>query len=207
MRHFSSNTSTSSNAGASSPLSPEELKEQAFKKKMDEWEKIKGHPKHNMQLQSEEHLPLEFRKKLQEWQRIKKGAKDDSTSNNSQKKKLGEWPKWKSMGGQRTDVSPTEQVSLSDDFIKKLETWKQIKSHSYTGNEEDKKGNKTPSPKLSRKDGGSSRQSKKIKEQTEKELQWFEKELGKIEREKQRLERERQKFLDREQRYTHLKTF
>lgn len=201
MKHFSSNSAISSSGVTNFALSPEELKEHAFKKKMEEWEKIKGHPKHNMQLQSEEHLPLEFRKKLQEWQRIKKGLmKDDNSSNSSQKKKLGEWPKWKSMSGQRTDVSPTEQHPLSEDFIRKLETWKQMKSQSYSVNEEDKKGNKTPSPKLLRKDGGSSRQSKKMKEQTEKELQWFEKELSKIEREKQRLDRERQKFLEREER-------
>ncbi|KRT83961.1 hypothetical protein AMK59_738 [Oryctes borbonicus] len=208
MKHFSSNSATSSGAVATGfNLSPEELKEQAFKKKMEEWEKIKGHPKHNMQLQSEEHLPLEFRKKLQEWQRIKKGlVKEDAPSNsNSQKKKLGEWPKWKSVSVQRTDVSPTEQQPLSEDFIRKLEAWKQIKSHSYSASEEDKRGNKTPSPKLCRKDGGSSRQSKKVKEQTEKELQWFEKELTKIEREKQRLERERQKFLEREERLTKLR--
>ncbi|KAI4459334.1 hypothetical protein MML48_6g00004276 [Holotrichia oblita] len=148
-----------------------------------------------------------LKKKLQEWQRIKKGlAKDDGSSNNSsQKKKLGEWPKWKSVSGQRADVSPTEQQPLSEDFIKKLETWKQIKSHSYSTNEDDKKGNKTPSPKLCRKDGGSSRQSKKAKEQPDKGLHWFEKELGKIEREKQRLERERQKFLEREERLTKLR--
>lgn len=172
--------------------SQDESKEQAFKKKMEEWQKIKGQPKHNMQLKSEENLPPEFRKKLEEWKKIKKSSvKED-------KRKPPELPKWKSFGGPKTDL---ENQQLSEDFLKKYETWKQIKAGIISPEENERlmvKGSKTPSPKLSRKDGS----QKKPKDPTEKELQWFEK--G-IEREKQRLERDKQKFLDREQRLSKLR--
>nr|XP_022919404.1 uncharacterized protein LOC111428198 isoform X1 [Onthophagus taurus] len=204
-QHQQQQSCSNSPNNTSATLSLEEQKEQAFKKKMEEWEKIKGQSKHSgIQLQSEEHLPLEFRKKLQEWQKIKKGD-TSSVISGSPKKKLGDWPKWKSVSGQRPpELGPLETQHLSEDFMKKLETWKQIKSNSYS-NEDDLKENKTPSPKLMRKDGGSGRQSKKIKEQTDKGLQWVEKELTKIEREQQRLERERQKFWEREERLSKLR--
>ncbi|XP_017772912.1 PREDICTED: uncharacterized protein LOC108560010 isoform X1 [Nicrophorus vespilloides] len=186
--------------GSTTPQIPqEETKDLAFKKKMEEWEKIKSQPKH-MQLQSEENLPPEFRKKLQEWKKIKKSSiKEDSAGSSGcgAKRKLSDWPKWKSIN------TTLDAQQLSDDFLKKYESWKQIKAGTTTPTEEmESRGSfKTPSPRLMRKEGS----TKKIKEQTGKELQWFEKELGKIEREKQRLERDRQKFLDREERLAKLR--
>jgi len=80
-----------------------------------------------------------------------------------------------------------------------LDEWKQIKAAGGpSAYAEQKKKDKTPSPKLSRK--SSQKQSKKRKDH-HKELHWFEKELGKIEKEKQRLERERHKYIEREERY------
>lgn len=185
-----SSTSACSSSGSPSILAHDDVKDQAFMKKIEEWEKIKSQPKHNYQLTSEENLPPDFKKKLQEWQKMKKSSlKDESVNKKKSKPKL------------KADV---EQRPLSDEFLKKLETWKQIKSGASTSCDEcsSKRStteNKTPSPKIGRKDSGG-RNQKKLKDQTEKELQWFEKELGKIEREKQRLERERQKFLEREER-------
>lgn len=183
----------------------DEAHDPAFLKKMEEWEKKKSKPskqRQNLQLQSEENLPPEFRKKLQEWQRIKKGSTKEEPSN---KKKLGEWPKWKSVTSHKSDEPHSEYPQLSDDFLKKLESWKQIKASGgpfYTDDADSRKSakdNKTPSPGLIRKNSPA-KTNKKAKDQ-DKELQWFEKELGKIEKEKQRLERERQKFLEREERY------
>ena len=197
-----SNNAFSSTA-QSSTISADEAKDQAFKKKMDEWEKIKGQTKFH--LQSEEHLPPEFRKKLHEWEKMKKMSKDDNSSGGTPRKKFGEWPRWKSISGHRPEPSHYDYPPLSEDFLKKLETWKQMKTGGGPASDDYEikdapKINKTPSPRLTRKDGSSSRQSKKIKDQTEKEVHWFEKELTKIEREKQRLERERQKFMEREER-------
>lgn len=192
-------TSVCSSTGSPSILAHEDVKDQAFMKKIEEWEKIKSQPKHNYQITSEENLPPEFKKKLHEWQKIKKmSLKDDNP-----KKKPNEKSKLKHGSGFKSDI---EQRPLSDEFIKKLESWKQIKSGASTSCDEcsSKRStveNKTPSPKMGRKDSGG-RHQKKLKDQHEKELQWFEKELSKIEREKQRLERERQKFLEREERFS-----
>lgn len=191
--------------GSSVPSTADETQDPAFLKKMEEWQKIKSqssvrqHP--TIQLQSEENLPPEFRKKLQEWQKMKKSPGKEETT----KKKLGEWPKWKSVSGHnRSEEAHFEYPQLSEEFIKKLETWKQIKASGSTGCDDSEsrksaKDNKTPSPRLIRK-SSPAKQSRKGKESQDKELQWFEKELGKIEKEKQRLERERQKFLEREER-------
>lgn len=170
---------------------------------MEEWERKKSQPtkrRQDLQLQCEENLPPEFRKKLQQWQRIKKG----STKEEPSKKKIGEWPRWKSVTSHKSDDSHSEHPQLSDEFLKKLETWKQIKASGgpfYNDDVDSRKSkdNKTPSPGLIRKNSPA-KSGKKGKDQ-DKELQWFEKELGKIEKEKQRLERERQKFLEREERY------
>lgn len=193
-------THCTTSTGSTSPslLTHEEVKDPAFMKKIEEWERIKSQPKsYNNQLTSEENLPPDFRKKLQEWQKMKKSSLKDESG----KKKTNEKNKSKQPIGVKTDV---EQRPLSDEFLKKLETWKQIKSGASTSCDEcsSKRSaveNKTPSPKIGRKDSGG-RNQKKLKDQAEKELQWFEKELNKIEREKQRLERERQKFLEREER-------
>ncbi|XP_044262996.1 uncharacterized protein LOC123010292 isoform X2 [Tribolium madens] len=173
----------------------DEPKDSAFMKKMEEWQKIKSQPsvKRSIQMTSEENLPPEFRKKLQEWEKIRKLSGKESP-----KKKLSEVPRWKSLSAPKSETSPTiEYPPLSEDFRKKLEEWKQIKSGATTEFKS--------SPKLNRKES-SPKHSKKHKEPHDKELQWFEKELGKIEKEKQRLERERQKFLEREESLSKLRS-
>lgn len=156
---------------------------------------------------SEENLPPDFKKKLQEWEKIKKGTKDDKKDD----KKKTDWQLWRSTSTQPKEntVNQTIQLGqpdnrqLSEDFLKKLDEWKQIKANrdNYDDTRKSVKENKSPSPSLTRKGSNKvTRQSKKFKNQEEKELQWLEKELQKIDREKLRLEREREKFLGREER-------
>lgn len=167
---------------------------------MEEWQKIKGQQSSTKsQMPSEFDLPPEFKKKLQEWEKIKKSSGKETSS---AKKKLGEVGRWKSLSGHRPETSTTfEYPALSDDFRKKLDEWKQIKAAggaSSLSPGQPRQKEKSPSPKLIRKNS-SPKHSKKQKDQ-DKELHWVEKELSKIEKEKQRLERERQKFLEREER-------
>ncbi|KAF5270972.1 hypothetical protein FQA39_LY08275 [Lamprigera yunnana] len=185
----------------------EDQKDHAFIKKMEEWQRIKSQPSRpgqNIQMIREENLAPEFKKKLEEWQKIKKYAvKDDNPSTSKTKKKIGEWPKWKSISGPREDHTLIETPPLSDEFLKKLEKWKRIKELSkHNGVKE-----KTPSPRISRKQTSeiSGFAQKPIKDSNEKELHWFEKELNKIELEKQRLEDERDKFLQREEKLAKLR--
>lgn len=187
-------------------LMTEEHQDPAFLKKMEEWQKIKSQPsvkqKPPLQLQSEENLPPEFRKKLQEWQKMKKSSYKEKES--TTKKKPLDSPKLKPSTSSKSDEVHFDYPPLSDEFLKKLEEWKQIKASGGTQYNDDtesrksSKDNKTPSPRIIRK--SSPLKYKKNKDLQEKELQWFEKELTKIEKEKQRLERERQKFLEREER-------
>lgn len=184
--------------GTSSP-SPsgfsEDNRDSVFMRKMEEWQKIKGQQVPKTPLPSEFDLPPDFKKKLQEWEKIKK------SSGNPNKKKLADVPRWKSLSGNKPETpSAFEYPPISEDFKRKLEEWKQIKASGATHyNAEGKKlKDKTPSPKLSRKNS-SPRHSKKGRD-LDKDTHWFDKELGKIEKEKQRLERERQKFLEREAR-------
>ncbi|KAL0275263.1 UNVERIFIED_CONTAM: hypothetical protein PYX00_003170 [Menopon gallinae] len=179
-----------------------------------------------------EELSPEFKKKLDEWKKIKKSQtisavpgtspKDEAQGQNF-KMRIGEWQRWRPRGNHK--MTKSEQ---SEEFAKKLEEWQRIKgtvrrsrSQSDRGKDE---GNRTPSPSLRRKsskkktgsgkssgteslggslkekDGRSSR-----KQQKEKDMQWLEKELHKIERGKMRLEREKEKFLEREARLEKMK--
>lgn len=185
-------------------VTTEEPQDPTFRKKIEEWQRIKSHPSPKQpqpqcpKLQSEENLPPEFRKKLEEWKKIKKSA----TKEDIPKRKTGERPKWKSVN--RGEEHKLEYPQLSEEFLKKLEEWKQIKATggpTYNEDSESRKSakdNKTPSPRIVRKLSPS--KQKKVKDVQEQEMQWFEKELSKIEKEKQRLERERQRFLEREER-------
>lgn len=166
----------------------EDTRDNAFMKKMEEWERIKSQPSiKKSQMTSEGNLPPEFRKKLQEWEKIRKMSNREYQP----KKKLVDVPRWKSLSGSKSEHAPVfEYPPLSDDFKKKLEEWKQIKS----GTPFEIKSSLSP------------KHSKKHKEHNEKELQWFEKELSKIEKEKQRLERERQKFVEREEHLSKLRS-
>lgn len=184
--------------GTSSP-SPsgfsEDNRDSVFLKKMEEWQKIKGQQPPKTPLPREFDLPPDFKKKLQEWEKIKK------SSGNPNKKRLADVPRWKSLSGNKPESPlPVEYPPISDEFKRKLEEWKQIKASGGThfSAEGKKLKDKTPSPKLSRKNS-SPRQSKKGRD-SDKDSHWFDKELGKIEKEKQILERERQKFIESEAR-------
>lgn len=194
----SGGASNVSGVHARSDGTSDDQKDQAFIKKMEEWQRIKSQPsKHNQSIQMirEENLAPEFKKKLEEWQKIKKCSVKDDCASAKTKRKLGEWPKWKSVSGHRDEPAVTETPPLSDDFLKKLEEWKKIKE----ANKHEDTKEKTPSPKAVKKANYENPQAK-LKEHNEGDLQWFETELNKIEREKQRLEQERQKFLQREER-------
>ncbi|XP_060526814.1 uncharacterized protein LOC132702286 isoform X2 [Cylas formicarius] len=190
-----------SNISPSYSCYSDENRDPFFIKKMEEWQKLKNQSptnKHKPAAMTREYeLPPEFKKKLEEWEKIKR-------SSGGGKKKLGDMPKWKSVGGHRSDAAPAfEYPPLSDEFRKKLEEWKQIKAGGGPTVEQKKLKDKTPSPKLSRKNS-SPKHNKKHKE-NDKELHWVEKELTKIEKEKQRLEREKQKFIEREERLSKLR--
>uniref|UniRef100_A0A1Y1N1R2 Uncharacterized protein n=1 Tax=Photinus pyralis TaxID=7054 RepID=A0A1Y1N1R2_PHOPY len=181
----------------------EDQKDHAFIKKMEEWQRIKGQPSRSsqsVQMMRQENLAPEFKKKLEEWQRIKKySTKDDCASTSKPKKKIGEWPKWKSISGTREEPEVTGSAPLSDEFIKKLEEWRKIKEFSKHNEAKEK----TPSPRIKRKCESSTSIQPKYADQ--KELHWFEKELNKIELEKRRLEEERNKFLQREEKLAKLR--
>lgn len=212
--HLNNNLSANipSSSSGYSPSS-EDHREFEFSRKPDELTKIKSNneTKKMSNQPSSSDLRPDFKKKLQEWEKIKKQSirqHDDGST----KKKISDWQLWRSNPGQKqepfTQLGYPDNRQFSDDFLKKLDTWKQMKANKdidKTNNEDFKKSvkeNKSPSPGLTRKGSAEKllRQSKKYKVQEEKELQWLEKELLKIEREKQRLEREREKFLDREER-------
>lgn len=173
-------------------------------------------------------LSPEFKKKLDEWKKIKKtpvsplSGKEDTQGHFISK--IGEWPKWRPGSSHQKSDYKTEH-HLHEEFYKKLEEWQKMKSgkrsRSHSDRGKDDMERQTPSPRLSRKNSKSAKKvtsgkssgteslggSLKEKEgragrksQKEKDLQWLEKELHKIEREKLRLEREREKYLEREAR-------
>lgn len=198
LKQNSPNTSNPSTSGLL-----DETHDPIFMKKLEEWEKIKqqqqsatilkGSPR--IQMTREYDLPPGFKKKLQEWRKIKKSSAKETSSQS--KKKIGDFPRWKSLSGHRSEASQMiEYPQITDEFRKKLEEWKQIKANNGESSMKRLK-EKTPSPKLSRKNS-SGKLHKKQKDH-DKEIHWFEKELTKIEKEKQRLERERQKFMEREE--------
>lgn len=164
---------------------------------MEEWEKKKHQVAPKSPMPSESDLPPDFKKKLQEWEKIKK------SSGGNPKKKLSEVPKWKSLGGPRSD-NAVECPPLSDDFIRKLREWRQIKASRTL--ETRKPGDKTPSPRLSRKNS-SPRYVKRYKDQDkDKDLLWVDREINKLEKEKQNLEKEMQKFIEKEERFVFITT-
>lgn len=78
------------------------------------------------QMMRQENLPPEFKKKLEEWHKIKNLSRDRSPGEAAGKRKLGELPKWKSVNS----PAETSNTRYSEDFLKKLEQWRQIKSDS-----------------------------------------------------------------------------
>lgn len=179
-------------------------------------------------------LSPEFKKKLDEWKKMKKTPVTPTLKDEPQGhfiSKIGEWQRWRpgSSSHHKTDThhyKHEHQHHLQEEFYKKLEEWQMLKSskrsRSHSDRGKDDRDYQTPSPGLSRKNSkgttkkvtsgkgsGSKSLSGSLKEkegragrksQKEKDLQWLEKELHKIEREKLRLEREREKYLEREAR-------
>lgn len=179
----------------------------------------------------EENLSADFKKKLEQWEKIKSvpipQTPDILGSSQLQfKKKITEWQKRRHGGSTKNDVQVmTPSSELPEDFHRKLQEWERLKQSNITGaaSENDSSGNKTPSPGSCRRDftdhkskksqhsptgvkekwsdsSGGQFKVQKSKHHEVKELAWLEKELHKIEREKQRLERERDKYLEREAR-------
>ncbi|CAH0559089.1 unnamed protein product [Brassicogethes aeneus] len=181
MKQCSPSTST---AMSSSTL--EDYNDPVFVKKMEEWKTIKsnlhkGAQKPQTQMARETDLPPEFKKKLQEWERIKKLSGKESSG---QKKKIGEVPRWKSLSGPRSETT-FELPPLSDDFKKKLEEWRHIKATGGMLSSEafnKKLKDKTPSPKLSRKN--SSHKHRRKSKDPSNEIHYFEKECCKTEKDK-----------------------
>lgn len=215
------------------------------KSKIEEWDRM---PRSSRQRESMaiplptmDDLSPEFKKKLDEWKKIKKSqttpavpnvlAKDENPGQHF-KMRIGEWQKWRPRSSHKP--SSYKQDNLPDEFCRKLEEWQKIKgsdrrSRSQSDRGKDENGNRTPSPRLSRKNSkgaikkitssgkssGTESLSGSLKEKDgrggsrkihkEKDLQWLEKELHKIEREKLRLEREREKYLEREARLEQMK--
>jgi len=170
-----------------------------------------------------EDLSPEFKKKLDEWKKIKKTPTSPTASKDeTQSHFISRWRPGGSHHHHQKSHEKQEH-NLHDEFYKKLEEWQMLKggkrsrSHSDRG-QKDERDPQTPSPGLSRKNSkgkksgkgsGSDSHGGSIKEkegrsgrktQKEKDLMWLEKELQKIEREKLRLEREREKYLEREAR-------
>ncbi|XP_051161103.1 uncharacterized protein LOC127281426 isoform X2 [Leptopilina boulardi] len=198
-----------------------------FYRKLSEWEKLKStsptgltqlnlhHQENNNSrcklvrdkdssnalLIGEGQLTPEFKKKLDEWKRIKKGNSAGTTTPEQQifKRRLTDWQIWRASAKSesKTDSEPSKPPHLSEEFLKKLEEWKKIKS---ARNDDEHDGGK--------KDSNSSksfRNSKVWKTLDEKEFQPLEKLLGKIEKVQPKLQKRRNKILDREARLSMLK--
>lgn len=117
-----------------------------FYRKLAEWEKLKSNNQtsrdssrsnardkdtENLRLLGEERLTPEFKKKLEEWKRMNKGAGAEargsgSTDNRSvNRRRITDWQLWRSPS--KPDSKP-DSPRLSEDFVKKMEEWKRIKS-------------------------------------------------------------------------------
>lgn len=116
-----------------------------FYRKLAEWERLKSNntsirdssksnarerDNENLRLLGEERLTPEFKKKLEEWKRMNKGAGEHRGSNTNEnrsvnRRRITDWQLWKSSS---KPENKTEGPRLSEDFIKKMEEWKRIKS-------------------------------------------------------------------------------
>ncbi|XP_033214121.1 uncharacterized protein LOC117171167 isoform X2 [Belonocnema kinseyi] len=84
----------------------------------------------NALLLSEEQLTPEFKKKLDEWKRIKKGSPGITTPDQQVfKRRLTDWQIWRAPSKSETKPEgDSSKAHLSDDFLKKMEEWKKIKA-------------------------------------------------------------------------------
>ncbi|XP_043289320.1 uncharacterized protein [Venturia canescens] len=117
-----------------------------FYRKLAEWERLKSNnnssvrdsprsnarerDNENLRLLGEERLTPEFKKKLEEWKRMNKGGGENRGSSTSEnrsvnRRRITDWQLWRSSS---KPENKTEGPRLSDDFIKKMEEWKRIKS-------------------------------------------------------------------------------
>lgn len=199
--------------------------DKGFRKKMEEWEKIKSSnsgAKHRESITlthlGEENLSADFKKKLEEWEKIKSVPSPQTPDivNSSQphfKKKITDWQLWKP--GVMTSKSDagiagmsSPPADLPEDFYRKLQEWERLK-HGSTSSET--AGNKTPSPNTSRRDCSENKPGKSQHSPTAKKERDFGfqirvqkskshhevKELAWLEKELHKIEREKQR-LERE---------
>ncbi|XP_024939026.1 uncharacterized protein LOC107265441 isoform X2 [Cephus cinctus] len=84
----------------------------------------------NLQLLGEEQLTPEFKKKLQEWKRIKKSPHSPiSSEQQAGRRRITDWQLWRSTSKPETkSEGEHNKPHLSEDFIKKMEEWKKIKA-------------------------------------------------------------------------------
>lgn len=115
-----------------------------FYRKLAEWEKLKAikdlrsaNRDRESRLLCEERLTPEFKKKLEEWKRMSKGSMTNEPRSVN-KRRITDWQLWRSSSKTENKIDSTVQNStgLSDDFIKKMEEWKKIKSASVRRNED-----------------------------------------------------------------------
>lgn len=111
-----------------------------FYRKLAEWEKLKAikdlrsvNRERETRILCEEKLTPEFKKKLEEWKRMSKGSMTNESRSVS-KRRITDWQLWRSSPKIDSNKIDNNIVSsgLSDDFIKKMEEWKKIKSTSVT---------------------------------------------------------------------------
>lgn len=159
-----------------------------------------------LQLLGEDRLSPDFKKKLDEWKRIKKGyqVNNHSTDNHSSRRRFTDWQLWRSPSKTDSKLDGEHEKShLSEDFIKKMEEWKRIRSRQFDDDQESRGSKYIASSQVDhRKSMGTTdfSQCKLYKHSEGTGLQCLEKELSKLEREQQKIERQKEKFLDREAR-------
>ncbi|RZF45923.1 hypothetical protein LSTR_LSTR008300 [Laodelphax striatellus] len=183
-----------------------------------------------LQQLGEENLSPDFKKKLEQWERIKAIPVSPTQESSpvlqpQSKKKITDWQRWRpgSSSTKTDNHSHNFPHELPEEFSKRLQDWDRMKHGTSVevSDASQKPANRTPSPGVSHdvvfehksrkiqhrlsetKDKWADTGHKVLKSKSHhemKELAWLEKELHKIEREKQRLERERDKYLEREAR-------
>ena len=92
----------------------------------------------NALLLGEEQLTPEFKKKLDEWKRIKKGSPGITTPDQQVfKRRLTDWQIWRAPSKSETKLEgDSSKTHLSDEFLKKMEEWKKIKAARFEDDHE-----------------------------------------------------------------------
>nr|XP_018917062.1 PREDICTED: uncharacterized protein LOC109044041 [Bemisia tabaci] len=198
-----------------------------------------------LQQLGEDNLSAEFKKKLEEWEKLKHVTSESPTSCSPSsrqlhfRKKIADWQRWMPGGGSKLEGSGAPHTSsssseqLQEDYLrgldeyrvsspklsrKELELLTEKKKRGFGRVRSSDSGSTTPSPSPTAPGTGGRKRDDirysyvrthfpgKSHHQGVKELAWLEKELTKIEREKQRLEREKEKYEERLARLEKMKT-